>query len=225
MGKNLVRDNPVSVGNRVKSARMLTGHSRQAFAAVSNISMATLRAWEEPTTGRFGLTKKGAKRFIHALNEFGIYCTEDWLLCGHGHGPNIIQTSSEKKFDENEVTWGEEEAILKDINAFKKNNPDPIVAIVTDGSMLPLFSYGDYVGGCKVYEEDIKKLIGMNCIVKMQDKALMRRLSSFSENGYTLTSLNQESTVVDPVITGAVLKFAAEIVWHRWRKKIKDITI
>ncbi len=223
--KKMAKNDSISVGNRVKSARMLSGHSRKSFATASKISMATLRAWEEPSTGRYGLTNKGAKRLIKALNEFGIYCTEEWLLLGQGPGPNIITTSSDRIFDEEEISWGEEEAILKDINAFKKNNPDPVVAIITDGSMLPMFSYGDYVGGSKKHNEDIKHLLGLNCIVQIGEKTLIRRISTVTSNKYTLSSLNQESTVVDPIIAGVELKSAAEIVWHRWRKKIRDVTI
>lgn len=187
--------------------------------------MATLRAWEEPTSGRSGLTVKGAIRFVHALSKMGIYCTEAWLLDGTVPGPNIIQTSGDSAITDIDVSWGEEESILKDIDSFKRNNPDPIVAIVTDGSMLPKFSYGDYVGGSKVYGKDIELLIGTNCIVEMENKTLIRRLSSISEGGYTLTASNQEPYVIDSVITGANLKSAAEIVWHRWRKKIQNITV
>ena len=225
MGQTSTRNNPASVGNRVKIARMLSGHNRQSFSEKSGISMATLRAWEEPITGRYGLTKKGAGRFVNALNEMGIYCTSDWLLHGTGPGPNIIRHSNEALLDIEEVNWGEEEAILKDIEAFKKNNPDPIVAIVTDGSMLPKFSYGDYVGGCKVYGEEIKKLMGINCIVGMKEKTVIRRITSASESLYTLTAINQESTTTDIVIADAVLQFSAEITWHRWRKKIQNITV
>lgn len=225
MGQISTRDNPISVGNRVKSARMLSGYSRQSFSVESGISMATLRAWEEPTAGRYGLTKKGAERFVSALNEMGVYCTENWLLHGTGPGPNIIRPSHEATLDIEEVSWGEEESILKDIEAFKRNNHDPVVAIVTDGSMLPKFTYGDYVGGSKVYGEEIKKLTGVNCIIGIDEKTVIRRLTSASDSGYTLTALNQESTTVDTVITAAILKFAAEITWHRWRKKIQDITV
>ena len=57
------------------------------------------------------------------------------------------------------------------------------------------------------------------------DRTLIRRLNSISEGGYTLTALNQDSSIDDTVITGVILKSAAEIVWHRWRKKIKNITV
>ena len=225
MGLISARGNPVLVGNRVKSARMLSGHSRQSFSKETSISMATLRAWEEPTVGRYGLTKKGAERFVKALNNMGTYCTADWLLHGTGPGPNIIRASHEVAINIDEVSWGEEEAILKDIDAFKRNNPDPIVAILTDGSMLPKFSYGDYVGGCKVHGEEMEKLIGRNCIVEIEDKTVIRRMNSASNSRYTLTALNQEAAAVDTVITDAALKFAAEITWHRWRRKVQDITV
>ncbi len=208
----------------MKSARTLSGNSRQAFAMASGISAATLRAWEEPSSERRGLTTKGATRLVNALNKIGVYCTEEWLLTGLGPGPKIILPTTENSRDD-PISWGEEESILLDIESFKANNPSPIVAIVTDASMLPKFSYGDYVAGNKTYGENIKKLIGTNCIVEMQDKTLIRRLGSFSEHGYTLTALNQDPAIFDLIIINAKIQSAAEIVWHRWRKKIQDIIV
>lgn len=225
LNKLLERDNPTSIGNRVKSARMLSGYTRQAFATVSEISMSTLRIWEEPSKTRSGLSLKGANRLVKALNSIGIFCTSQWLLNGTGPGPNIIGSPREKIFEKQSVSWGEDESILKDIAAFKLNNTDPIVAIIQDGSMLPKFSYSDYVGGSKLYGEDIAQLIGRDCIIGLEDKTIVRRIVSLSESGYTLSALNQDSLLKDTIIVEAKPFYAAEIVWHRWKRKINNIIV
>ena len=203
---------------------MLSGHTRKYFSSITGISMATLRAWEEPIAERKGLTKKGADRLIKAFYECGIYCSKNWLLSGDGPGPSVVNMVPNPILFNEEVTWGEEESILKDIESFKSNNHDPIVAIVPDGAMLPKYSYGDYVAGNKKYGNDIKMLIGLNCIVEVNNKTLIRKIIT-DESGYVLMAINQDPSITSPIISNINLNFAAEIVWHRWRERIKDITI
>ena len=220
------KDTPAVIGYRVKSARMLSGHSRQSFAAESRISMATLRAWEEPTEERKGLTRKGASRLVNSLREMGIYCTEDWLFNSDGPGPKILSTLHNNHTDNNDtIDWGEEESILKDIDSFKSNNPNPVVAIITDGSMIPRYSYGDYVGGSKLFGNDMSSLVGSDCIIETKDKAIIRRLTSFSSGLYTLVALNLDASIPDAIISNVKLESAAEIIWHRWRTKTQNIIV
>lgn len=221
----LVKSAPTVIGNRVKSARALSGHTRSSFAAASKISMATMRAWEEPPQGRSGLTNKGAARFIKALNENGIYCTETWVLYGLGPGPKIISTSPADFFAEDAITWGEEESLLRDIASFKENNPNPVVAIITDGGMLPFYAYGDYVAGSKREGADIKQLLGLDCIVKTPTRVMVRRISSVENFKYVLTPINQDSALSTPILPNIHIEYAAEIVWHRRRRKNSDITV
>lgn len=188
--------------------------------------MATLRAWEEPTEGRNGLTQKGATRLVQSLRDMSIYCTEDWLLSGDGPGPKLLSAlpSLDNK-DEPTVEWGEEESIMRDIDSFKSNNPNPVVAIVNDGAMLPRFSYGDYVGGSMVVGEEISSLVGVDCIIEMDGKTLIRRITSGSEGRYTLAALNLDASIQDSILTDVELVSAAAIVWHRWRRKMNDIKV
>jgi len=212
---------PIAIGNRIKSARMLSGHTRKSFAAKSSISLATLRFWEEPKSGRYGLTNKGAEKLMTAFNICGIYCTKEWLFYGHGIGPKLINLTPPTFFDDQDINvWNEEESILKDIEAFKKNNPQPTIVIITDDTMLPSYSYGDYVAGSKVFNNDIQKLVGLNCIIELIDRTIVRKIiASTSENKYSLLSLNQNSTINQPLLLEIEPISAAEIVFHRWRKK------
>lgn len=216
------------IGNRIKSVRMLAGYSRKAFAEKSGISGATLRAWEEPVQKRNGITQKGAIRLVQGLQESGISCTLEWLLEGKGPGPSLlnsnpINVSTDAKL---EISWNEEESIFKDIESFKINNPNPIVAIITDGSMLPFYSYSDYVGGSKKTGNEIASLVGLNCIIELEDLTIVRRITSSNSQGkYTVRALNIDPSVTQPVIENVEILSAAHIIWHRSRQRLKTIII
>lgn len=217
--------NPTAIGNRVKSARMLSGLTRTAFFQKTGISAATLRIWEEPNEGRNGLSSKGVKRLILALGTCGVHCSEEWLLNGLGAGPKLINLAPDNLFKERQKNnlWTEEESILKDIDAFIQNNLDATVSLITDNSMMPLFSIGDYVGGSKKRGGDIKKLVGLNCIIELQEKTIIRRISGVNENNrFTLTAINHDTGPEEQVIINVEIKSAAEIVWHRWKQRQKD---
>jgi hypothetical protein len=214
---------PIAIGNRIKSTRMLSGKTRKSFALESGISLPTLRFWEEPPeSGRSGLTDKGADRLIEAFHECGIQCTKDWLLYGKGFGPKLIKTDLSDFFEQIDFYLDEEHALLKDIENFKETNLESIVAIIPDDSMLPLFASGDYVGGIKKYHDDINKLIGLNCIIEFKDKILVRKLiAGESTNTFSLIILNHDSPTLDPVILNVRPNYAAEIIFHRWRSRAK----
>src|SRR5262249_31447785 len=54
------------------------------------ISANTLQSWEKAKAG--GLTSKGAKRILSALQQEGVNCSTEWLLYGIGH-PAYFQTA------------------------------------------------------------------------------------------------------------------------------------
>lgn len=207
---------------------MLAGYNRKMFSEKTGISAVTLRAWEEPPVDRHGITKNGITRLIKALEDCGIHCTEEWIALGIGLGPSIIGIDTSKIFSgsQNTVSWDEEESILKDIESFKSNNPNPIVAIIIDGSMLPFYTYGDYVGGTKRFGDDIVALSGLNCIVDLVNLTIIRKIDYIeSLNKFTLTALNVDSSVKEPVIQNAEIISAAKIVWHRSKEKIRNIIV
>lgn len=228
MIRQQIKDDPVIIGNRIKSVRMLAGYNRKAFSKKTGISAVTLRVWEEPSSDRQGITENGVSRLITALEICGIHCTADWITHGIGSGPTLVDLDRSKILgnDQNVITWDEEEAIFKDIESFKSNNPDPIVAIIIDGSMLPFYCYGDYVGGTKRFGDDIISLSGLNCIIELQDLTLIRKLDFIEkEKIFTLSAINIDSSVKNPVIHNAEVISAAKIVWHRSKEKIRNIIV
>ncbi len=217
---SVVKKNNASLrGDRIKSARMLAGYTRKAFADKFLIPVPTIRAWEEPPAGRNGVTSSGTKRLIKVFQESGIYCTEDWILNGKGPGPTIVDRYNDTA-PEALITWGEEESILRDIESFKQNNHSAMVAVVTDRAMTPYYNYGDYVGGEKKTGRDICSLVGLNCIVEVRNKTWIRRISMLdAENRYTLIALNMEVQGIEPVMFNVEITAAAQIVWHRGRAR------
>lgn len=223
-----IKNDPSIIGNRIKSVRMLAGYNRKAFSEKTGISAVTLRVWEEPPSDRHGVTENGIFRLIKALEICGINCTPEWIIEGTGLGPSLIGINTKEILDssQSEITWDEEESIFKDIESFKSNNPNSIVTMIIDGSMLPFYSYGDYVGGSKKFGSDIITLVGLNCIIELKDSIIIRKVSALSDNNkYTLTAVNIDQSVKIPIINEAEIISAAKIVWHRCKEKTTNIII
>lgn len=217
-------NNPEQVarGNRIKSVRMLCGLTRKGFASFSKISIPTLRSWEEPEHSRNGLTQKGAQRLSEAFYKYGIICTAEWLYWGKGFAPKIIdaQNNSIISIENEDAYWSDDEAIIKDVEAFKIHNKDSIVSMVQDTAMLPFFCLGDFVGGQRFYDKQIESLIGLNCIIESTSDIFIRKIVEFiSHNIFIISSLNYR----DPVLQRVAIDSAAEIIWHRKRATVRHI--
>lgn len=197
---------------------MLSGLSRKGFSDVARLSVATLRSWEEPGEGRRGITAKGATRFIKALSERGVFCSADWLLRGEGIGPRLLTPPLVAR-PEADSLWSEEESILRDIQAFKDNNDNPVLLMVIDTAMAPLFTKGEYVGGSKRIGSEIQSMIHCDCIVETPSGLLLRRLGQhLGGDIYLLIALNQDAQYVSAPTT---ILSAAEVVWRRSRRGAK----
>ena len=140
-------------------------------------------------------------------------------MFGKGQGPTIIgQSVKPINFDFEEANWGDEESILKDIASFKENNSNAIVIMISDDAMFPLFSSGDFVGGCVMQNFKLKQLVNSYCIIETEGTTLVGKISACKKNQITVTSKN--SLYPDKNIHDVQIKSIAEVVWHRWRKKI-----
>ena len=195
-------------GGRVKLARNMLGLSRKELEERFHISVNTLQAWE---SDKNILTDKGAKKLNEAFIKLGLLCSEDWLLTGGGITPILLQNISELPNEMNEDI-----CILREIEAFKAINPDPIVVIINDDGMEPIYSIGDFVGGNKKNNLQLESLVGENCIiVTFQGDTLVRKiLKGSKEQYYNLACINI-ITNQQPIIPDIKIRFAARIVLHR----------
>ncbi len=195
-------------GGRIKLARNMLGLSRKELEDRFSISVNTLQAWE---SDKINLTDKGANKLTEAFINGGLLCDKSWLLTGKGKAPILVQGIVTLP---NEMS--EDIRILREIEAFKAINPDPIVVIISDNGMEPIYAIGDFVGGNKRTDAKIENIVGENCIVEtFQGDTLVRRLLKGSKSQvYNLACINIGSDQ-QPIITDIKLRFAARIVLHR----------
>lgn len=210
------QDSTDDVGRRVKTARTLAGLTRQDLASKYSISLHTLQSWE---LGRNKLTRKGATRFINALEQAGIECSLDWLLHGIGLGPRpndqtsqVIYRSTHHSNDN--IDWDDERAIQLDIEAFYKNNREATVVMVSDDAMEPIYKTGDYVGGSRLPDNKVETALGHDCIVEVTEGIFFRRFIK-RKQGYALTATNPMTSNVEPVLYVEKIISVAPVCWHR----------
>lgn len=207
---------------RVKLLRLSCKMSRLDFARFSDISTYTLRAWEE---GINSLTKKGAIRLSSAFNKMNKRCSPEWLLYGTGPEPFILGEAQINNVSSLEsLPQPEDVIILREIEFFTRNNPQPLVHVIEDDSMLPNYKTGDYVAGNKIFGREIAKLNRCFCIViTAKNKILCRQLvKSKTPDRYNLVGINPTTAVAEPVQFDVDVLVAAEIVFHRRRASNKQ---
>jgi transcriptional regulator with XRE-family HTH domain len=197
-----------STGGRVRLARSMVGLTRKDLENRFNVSVNTLQAWE---SNKNLLSVKGAKKLNEAFIKSGLLCSESWLLTGDGQSPNLLEASVAlpKEVDENT-------RILRELEAFKAINPSPIVIIIIDDGMEPIYSIGDFVAGNKLFSQAMDSLIGCNCIIEtLQGDTLARKLLKGSKAGlYSLACINI-GTTEQPIVQDIKPRYAAKIVLHR----------
>lgn len=211
---------PIAIGKRVRMLRKMTGLPRKAFAVRHSISVNTLQNWED---GRSRLKEKGAKRLVLALREDGILCSLKWLLLGKGNLPYITQKiyynqETSLAIEETIADYVDEEMqIINEISNLQQYYRDIIDLVVKDEGMAPYFMIEDYVAGKRLYNQDIERAIGLNCIVEtVTGELYLRNLKAGEKrNTYNLLCLNLNTTLKEPLIYGAELISAAPVIWQR----------
>jgi DNA-binding transcriptional regulator YiaG len=196
-------------GKRIKYLRKLLRYSARAFCEKCQAPESTLKSWEQ---GRFtGLTTDGALRIIAACEKEGLDCTLDWLLYGEGDAPQLKKPLFAGAFLPSSTV----SPLTQELRLFHQLHTDVIDTIVNDEAMEPFFTKDDHVAGIRYFGDDIKKLLGLNCIMQLQSgEIIVRKLASVDKDGnYTLTSLN---TKFNPnIIKNASIFSAAYIIWTR----------
>lgn len=112
----------------------------------------------------------------------------------------------------------EEQAIYQELQAFKSNNPNPIIITISDDAMESQFRAGDYVGGVRLSKpEDIQCYLGTACIVELADHTIVARYlhAGTEPNLYTLSCTNFQSKAAPLNLLNARIISAAPILWHR----------
>ncbi|STX39305.1 XRE family transcriptional regulator [Legionella feeleii] len=206
-----------NIGRRIKTVRSLAGITRKDLESKYGISMHTLQSWE---LGRNPLTEKAASKLIEILHTTGVSCSIQWLLEGRGKSPTLLNSEFAlySTLDKDMTSLlSQESGIQKEIEFFKTHNPNAVVIMVSDDSMEPTYSKGDFVGGTQYMNtSDIEECIGHDCIIEISEGIYFRRLMKRT-NGYALVCLNAQTEIEDPVIFSKKILAATPIIWHRWK--------
>lgn len=206
---------------RLKSLRKMTRLSRNTFSHRYGIPTGTLQNWESARFG--GLTEKGAKSILSAMQAEGVHCRFEWLMHGIGPSPQL----TDKLFENDSVIITDQKVdtridaqlgnITQELLLFRKLNPNTIDFVVHDDGMEPLFTQGDHIAGCRRHQEDITTAVGQNCIVQtINGEVLLRHLRAGSTLGlYTLLCINTFTRLEHPVLYDVKLRSAAPVIWIR----------
>ena len=203
-------------GKRLKSLRQMAGFTREKFANNYAIPAGTLQGWE---CGRFGgLTESGAKRFIKAIREAGIQCSQDWLLFGIGPAPR----PTEKLYLDDETVSASkivegiyEPNIVAELEVFRHHYPDAAYTIVKDAMMLPRFVERECVAGIRRVGDTIATASGFDCIVELQNgNTLVRQVQVAQESEQINLVATAQSSANSVVSLGDVIS-VAPIIWQR----------
>ena len=230
--ENLRQGDSIEIrGQRVKYIReTILGLSRNKFSQRHKdleLTVSTLQNWEDARYG--GLTEKGGRKLIEAFAREGVQCSLQWLLFGTGEAPPeardfnlVIENITAKQAvqilaDTGNKSLTDEESIAKELRYFRELHVDAIDAIVSDDGLSPYFEPGDCVAGIRLNGQDIRKAIGLPCIIQTQlGQVLVRKLEAGSQMGYyTLLCTNPHTQVKDIKATEVKLFSAAPIVWLR----------
>ena len=208
---------PQQRARRLHILREMTGLSRDKFQQRYGIARGTLQNWESARFG--GLTVKGAKTILIALQAEGIQADLQWLLHGIGPAPCITQASGITQTD-HLIDMPEEfvKKIAEELITFRQHHSEEVIEyVVPDNSMEPLFGASNYVAGVRRYRDQIEQVVGLNCIVQTREHGtLLRHVKQGEEiNCYHLYCLNIHGQAVRPCLYNVQLISAAPVIWHR----------
>ncbi len=220
---SIIEERLTTPGERLKRARLLAGlETREMAERIIGISKNTLQGWEQ---NKNPLSKKGAETVTKKLKSLGWIISPDWLLRGNGLPPRSYEmlNTGIKEPERHDLTFAElnlkeEERIYQETQLFNQQYPNSIVLTVIDNAMEPFYSIGDYVGGTKLYGEDIKKCLGKTCIVELENHAIIPRFlqAGNQEGQYSICCSNYKTTAAAPLVQfNTKILSTAPILWHR----------
>lgn len=206
-------------GKRVRLVRNMTDLTIDDFASKIGVSNRTIKYWENGEAG--GLSEKGAEKIVEANDTLNIECSTIWLLYGAGSHPILVGEPYSKSLSlTNDLHDEHDKSIKKEIRYFHANNLNAITMQITDDGMEPYFIVGDFVGGKRKQNKEIKNALHQDCIIETKNKQfLCRRLLPGSKPKlFNLCCINQK-TNAPFIINDVEIISAAPIIWIRREEK------
>ncbi len=200
--------------DRIRFVRTLMGLTRTEMERHYNVKSTSLEKWE---CGKNNISLKSATQLAQIAQQNGINCYSEWILFGEGDKPTANPNHQKKKITDviEEENVPDSELIIRDMLQFKKNYPAGDILLVTDDSMYPQFSVGDYVGGLPILLETLKNKLDHAFIVQTEDGK--KRLRRITRKGtvYTLYGINLQHSGTPVFEVDVKIKKAYTVFWHR----------
>jgi len=196
------------IGNRMHSARVLTGLEREDFALLQNFSLTSVENWE---WGRVLPRSDGIDAVVNAFKECGVVTSPEWILYAKGLSPHYVEDFPGEK----EKNFGE--FIDEQISLFKKAQRskgfNPVVITVLDKDMEPMFNMGDILGGIIVSSEFVKSDV-KNLMTK--SPWLITKATGNFVPAFLFLQGNKwfMNTLLDNELRECTLPSIAKIKWH-----------
>lgn len=217
------QSSPKARGKRLRLLRKMSGLTLDVLAQKFHFGTSTIKYWE--CAKNRGLSSKGAKKIITAMQHHGIQCSYMWLMHGVGLPPQFFDVrfhdSSKAVTGIDQVAYDEEKSIAHEIALFCERIIDAITLTVFDDGMEPIYSAGDSIGGKRLYGDDLVKSIGKNCIIETVDRQLLcRRIAQGSEvDSFNLFCINPHA-LANPLHLYNVKLLSAAPISRVWRRLV-----
>lgn len=145
-----------NLGSTIKHLREKSGLSRAQFERKFGVSQRSLKAYEN---GENPISRTKTTLFRNIFKSLG------YDLDTISHDPsNTEQFFQSITFDTEDIK------IKKEVDFFKKNNPEFILYTVSNEFMAPIFNTGDIIAGIKnSNRHSFEQLQGTMCIIMDQD--------------------------------------------------------
>lgn len=221
MSDEIQRSSAKERGKRLRLVRKMSGLTLDELSSKYSLGISTIKYWE--CAKNQGLSSKGAKKIIVAMQNEGVQCSYMWLMHGIGLPPQFIDVRCSKNIKNLGIvehsSYEDERAIESEINLFCDKIGAAITLTIFDDGMEPFYSVSDGVGGRRLYGEDLAKAVGKDCIVETVDHQLLcRRVAQGNEpTNFNLYCINPNTLANPPHLYGVKLLSAAPVcrVWKR----------
>lgn len=208
-------------GKRLRLVRKMSGLTLDELSSKYNFGISTIKYWE--CAKNQGLSSKGAKKIIAAMQKEGVQCSYMWLMHGVGLPPQFLHIHYCQKVRDtiniDQAVYEEEKSIEYEIKVFCEKVIDAITLTIFDDGMEPFYSVNDGVGGKRLHGKDLIKAVGKNCIVETVDNQVLCRrvIQGNNIDNFNLCCINPNTFANPPHIYEIELLSAAPIsrIWKR----------
>lgn len=182
--------------------RILINKSITQLSRNHSFGYSTLIKWEK---GALAITPKNITKIVQMFNIEGVICSEEWLLYGKGKDPSFVQkdrnVATFHNLDSSDPTNTTEHIrIFNEVEFFKRNNENPMVRLIVDEAMSPLYRLGDYVGGIKIEPQLYSLMNHRNCIINIPSQRCYIRQFFKTEKGCILLPFQTSDTYLPIVL-------------------------